>query len=138
MVVRLSSSVSSSVPRRRARRRLRPASEPARYPRSMPEVRILDRFAPGDLRAVQRLADTVESASGVPPFGETTWLGLSDGGTRHDLGITVETPDRRLTGYAHAAEFRPGAWSPEAATTDSTSALALLLAASVVVITAHG
>lgn len=104
----------------------------------MPEVRILDRFAPGDLRAVQRLADAVESASGVPPFGETTWLGLSDGGTRHDLGVAVEMPDGRLTGYAHAAEFRPGAWSLEAATTDSTSELALLLAESVVVITAHG
>jgi mycothiol synthase len=104
----------------------------------MPEVRILDRFAPGDLRAVQRLADAVEARSGVPPFGETTWLGLTDGGTRHDLGLAVETPDGRLTGYAHAAEYRLGAWSLEAATTDSTSELSLLLAESVVAITAHG
>jgi mycothiol synthase len=105
---------------------------------SMPEVRILDRFAPGDLRAVRRLADSVEAATGVPPFGETTWLGLSDGGTRHDVGLAVETPAGRLIGYAHAAEHRPGAWSLEAATTDSVSELSLLLAEAVVAITAHG
>ena len=104
----------------------------------MPEVRILDRFAPGDVRAVRRLADSVEEVSGVPPFGDTTWLGLSDGGTRHDVGLAVEMPDGRLRGYAHAAEYRAGAWSLEAATTDSAEELTLLLAEAVLAIAAHG
>jgi len=104
----------------------------------MAEVRILDRFAPADVHAVRRLAASVEASTGVPPFGETTWLGLSDGGTRHDLGLAVGAPDGRLHGYAHAAEHRTGAWSLEAATTGSTSELSLLLAEAVVAIGAHG
>jgi mycothiol synthase len=82
----------------------------------MREVRVLERFAPADVDAVQRLADEIEVATGAPPFGETTWLGLLDGGTRDDVGLLLPGADGILEGYAHVARHHADAWSLEAAT----------------------
>lgn len=77
---------------------------------------MLERFAPADVDAVRRLADEIEAKTGTPPFGETTWLGLLDGGTRDDVGLLLPHADGTLDGYAHVARHHADAWSLETAT----------------------
>jgi len=105
----------------------------------MREVRVLERFAPADVEAVRHLADEIEAATNTPPFGETTWLGLSDGGTRDDVGLLLPGADDRLDGYAHVARHHAGAWSLEAATRgDDVEARAALVRAALDAVADHG
>jgi mycothiol synthase len=86
----------------------------------MAEVRVLEQFAPDDVAAVRRLADEVEQSTGAAPFGETTWLGLADGGTRADVGLLVPGVDGLPAAYAHVARHHERAWSLEVATRPGT------------------
>ncbi len=105
----------------------------------MADVRVLERFAPGDVDAVRRLADEIEAATGTPPFGETTWLGLVDGGTRDDVGLLLTSADGTPYGYAHVARHGDRAWSLEAATRDDEVDLrADLVRASLDAVADHG
>ena len=82
----------------------------------MAEVRVLERFAPEAVDAVRQLADEVEDATGTPPFSETTWLSLADGGTGNELGLLVLGDNGMPSGYAHLTQLRERAWSLELAT----------------------
>jgi len=86
----------------------------------MPDVRVVDQFAPGDIDAIRKLVDAVERTTGTAPLGEVTWLGLNelrttDHGPRTDVGLVVPGTDGALDGYAHAARHHDREWSLELA-----------------------
>jgi mycothiol synthase len=78
-------------------------------------IRVLDRFAPADARAVRDLADAVEAARGVEPFGEVTWDGLDGRSVLGDRGVILPGDDGRVRAYAHIAHHQPTQWSVEVA-----------------------
>jgi mycothiol synthase len=82
----------------------------------MRDIRSLERFSAADVDGVRRLADAVERRTGTPPFGETTWLGMLDGGSRDDVGLVVTGASDTADGYAHLARHHARAWSLEVAT----------------------
>jgi mycothiol synthase len=82
----------------------------------MHEVQLLERFAPADVRAVRALADSVENASGVAPFGDVTWDGLAGRSVLGDYGLFVrDRPGDDALAYAHVAHHQPEEWTVEIA-----------------------
>lgn len=81
----------------------------------MPDVQVLEQFAPDDVDAIRGLDEEVERATGTAPFGEITWLGMKEGSARTDLGLLVQGPEAMPDAYAHVARHHDGEWSLEAA-----------------------
>jgi len=111
----------------------------AAYPPRVAEARVLDRFGPAEVEAVRLLADALESASGVPPFGEVTWDGLAGRGLLGDRGVLLDAPDGRALAYAHLAHHQRTEWSLEvAALPEADGAPAGLVAVALEVVAAAG
>jgi len=105
----------------------------------MPEVQRLERFAPADVRAVRELADAVEEASGVAPFGEVTWDGLAGRGLLGDSGLIVRGSSEDARAYAHVAHHQPEEWIVElAAAPEAAGVEPLLLARAIAVVADAG
>jgi mycothiol synthase len=98
----------------------------------MPDVQVLEHFAPADVRAVRALAAEVETTSGVAPFGEVTWDGLAGRGLLGDSGLIVRGPSEDALAYAHVAHHQPEEWIVElAAAPDAAGVESVLLARAV-------
>jgi mycothiol synthase len=92
----------------------------SQYPPPMSAIEVVHDFTPGVVRAIARLADQVEAASGVVPFGDDAWTGIHGAGGR-DRGVIVTSESDRgrddLTAdaYAHLAHHHAAEWGLELA-----------------------
>ncbi len=77
----------------------------------MTRIRVLDEFAPADVRSITELAATVEAATGFSPLDDDAWVGIHEGGGRGDRGVAIA--DGVLDAYAHLAHHHETAWSVE-------------------------
>jgi mycothiol synthase len=77
--------------------------------------RVLRDFGPDDVERVRALADDVETATGIVPFGDDAWTGMHAAQGR-DRGLIDENGDA----YAHLAHHHEGEWSLELAVRPGT------------------
>jgi mycothiol synthase len=97
-------------------------------------VQVLQDFSPADVERIRALADEVETATGVVPFGDDAWTGMHAARGR-DRGLLVGDGDA----YAHLAHHHPGEWSVELAVhPGAPDVRAELVAAAVTVVRAEG
>jgi mycothiol synthase len=76
----------------------------------MDSVQVLSDFTAADVERIRTLADEVETATGVVPFGDDAWTGMHAARGR-DRGLLVGDGDA----YAHLAHHHAAEWSLELA-----------------------
>lgn len=89
----------------------------------MVTTRVLDTFTPSDAKAVRTLADAIEAASGVEPFGAETWAGIDGNSVLGDRGLLVCDDNDAVVAYAHASHHHPDEWSLEIGSLDGVLAV---------------
>jgi len=100
----------------------------------MGSIRVLREFSAADVAGIRALADAVEVATGVVPFGDDAWTGMHEGGGR-DRGLLTASGDA----YAHLAHHHDTEWSLELAVrADTPDARDALLRAALAVVAADG
>lgn len=77
---------------------------------------MLQDFTPADVGHIRALADAVETATGVVPFGDDAWTGMHAAHGR-DRGLLTDDGDA----YAHLAHHHAGEWSLEIAVRPGTA-----------------
>jgi mycothiol synthase len=71
-------------------------------------LQVLQDFTAADVERIQALADEIETATGVVPFGDDAWTGMHAAHGR-DRGLLVGDGDA----YAHLAHHHAAEWSLE-------------------------
>jgi mycothiol synthase len=74
-------------------------------------LQVLQDFTAADVERIRTLADDIETATGVVPFGDDAWTGMHAARGR-DRGLLVGDGDA----YAHLAHHHAAEWSLELAT----------------------